>query len=383
MSRKHRRRKSGDARISRRSLPGTPPGTLVVDPEAPRPSIEIIAYGPDRILEQKIIDPESIRSFLQGWPVIWINVTGLGDVSIVAKIGEIFDLHRLALEDVVNVHQRAKVEQYQDHSFIVVREILGEEKFASEQVSIFLGRNFVITFQEQAGDPFDPVRDRIRKCVGRLRSAGPDHLAYALIDATIDHYFPVLERYGERLETLEEAVTTRPHSRLIAQIHDMRHGLLMLRRTVWPLREAINALHREPLPLITDETRLYLRDCYDHTVQIIDLLENYRDVASSLVEVYLSSLSHKTNEIVKVLTIFTAVFIPMTLIAGIYGMNFNTARSPWNMPELEWAWGYPFALGLMLAVAAGLLVYFRLRGWLGRERLEHKSYDPGDDSGRS
>jgi len=323
-----------------------------------------MAYGPDTLHEQEVADLQSLRGYLQSWPVTWVNVTGLGDTTIISRIGEIFNIHRLALEDVVNVHQRAKVEQYQDNYFIVVREIGDGGHLTSEQLSIFLGRNYVLTFQERAGDPFDPVRDRIRKGTGRIRSAGADHLTYALMDATIDHYFPVLEEFGERLEALEDAVMLRPEKQAMSRIHEMRQGLLTLRRAVWPLREAVNALHREPLPLISDETRLYLRDCYDHTIQIIDLLENYRDVASSLMEVYLSSLSNRTNEIVKVLTIFTALFIPLTLIAGIYGMNFHTDTSPWNMPELEWAWGYPFALGLMLVVALGLLLYFRKKGWI-------------------
>lgn len=341
---------------------------LVADPQACSPAIEVIAYSADSLVERRIGDIQEIPSFLKEWPVTWINVNGLGDSAVIAGIGEIFGLHRLALEDVINVHQRAKVDQYKDHCFVVVREIVAEERFTSEQISIFLGRNYVITFQESPGDPFDPVRDRIRKSIGRLRTAGPDHLVYALIDATIDHYFPVLESYGEKLEALEEDVIAQPDRRCVTRIYDLRHGLLVLRRTVWPLREAVNALYREPHALVSEETRLYLRDCYDHTVQIIDLLENYRDVASSLMEAYLSSLSNRTNEIVKVLTIFTAVFIPLTLVAGIYGMNFHTERSPWNMPELDWFMGYPFALGLMLVIALGLLLYFRTRGWLGPPR---------------
>jgi magnesium transporter len=368
MSRKNRRRKAKEAKFHRRSPPGSPPGTLIADPKASSPTIDVIAYNADRLMELRISDTNEIAPFVKEWPVTWINVTGLGDAAVIARIGEIFGLHRLALEDVINVHQRAKVEQFKDHCFIVVREISAEERFTSDQLSIFLGRNFVITFQETPVDPFDPVRERIRKSTGRIRTAGPDHLVYALIDATIDHYFPLLESYGEKLEALEEDVIAQPDRRCVTRIHDLRHGLLVLRRAVWPLREAVNGLYRESSALISEETRLYLRDCYDHTVQIIDLLENYRDVASSLMEAYLSSLSNRTNEIVKVLTIFTAVFIPLTLVAGIYGMNFHTERSPWNMPELDWFMGYPFALILMLAIALGMLLYFRRKGWLGPPR---------------
>lgn len=342
----------------------------MTDPQALKPSIQVLAYGPDQVFERHVHaeDLQSVRACLREYPVTWINIVGLGDASVIDQAGDMFDLHRLALEDVINVHQRAKVEQFKDYIFIVVRAIKAGETFSSEQVSLFLGRNYVLTFQEGAGNHFDAVRERIRKATGRIRTAGPDHLAYALIDATIDWYFPVLEHYGETLEALEDAVVARPDPHFIGQIHEMRYGLLTLRRAVWPLREAVNALCRDPLPLITEETRIYLRDCYDHTVQIIDLLESYRDVASSLMEVYLSSIGNRTNEIMKVLTIFTALFIPLTLIAGIYGMNFDTQRSPLNMPELRWAWGYPFSLGLMAAVAGGLMIYFRRRGWVGAEK---------------
>ena len=241
------------------------------------------------------------------------------------------------------------------------------DRLETEQLSLFLGQNYVLTFQERPGDSFDPVRDRIRRAGGWVRSAGPDYLAYALIDALIDNYFPVLEQYGERLETLEDEVITRPGPGLVAQIHEIKRDLLTLRRAIWPLRETVNSLVRDPIPLIRDETRIYLRDCYDHTVQIIDLLENYRDIASGLMEVYLSSVSNRLNEIMKILTMFTAFFIPLSLITGIYGMNFNGAISPLNMPELNWYLGYPYALGLMAVVAIGMLMYFRKKKWLGSQ----------------
>ena len=359
MSRKNHKRRTRALPFSRRSLPGSAPGTLIVDPNAPRSVVRAVAYGPDRIIEKDVDDVQTVRSLLTQWPVTWISVVGLGDLAVITKLGEIFNLHRLALEDVINVHQRPKVEQYKNYCYIVLRAIRDTEGFASEQISIFLGRNFVLSFQEQPGQYFDPVLARVREGKGRSRTAGSDYLTYALIDAIIDRYFPVLEKYGEMLESLEDAIVAQPAGRFFEQIHEMRHALLSLRRAAWPLRETMNTLYREPIPLIDEEERIYLRDCYDHMVQIIDLLENYRDVTSGLMEVYLSSISNRTNEIMKVLTIITAVFIPMTLIAGIYGMNFR------NLPELEWRLGYPFALCLMVLFAVGLLIFFKAKGWLG------------------
>ena len=365
MSHKNRKQRMHGSAFSRRSLPGSAPGTLIVDPNAPKSSIHVVAYDPQRVVEKDIEDVQMVRSFLGQWPVTWINVSGLGDLSVITKLGEIFNIHRLALEDVINVHQRPKVEQYKDYCYIVVRAVLEKEGYASEQVSIFLGKNFVLSFQEQARSYFDPIIVRIREGKGRTRTAGPDHLTYALIDAIIDGYFPVLERFGELVESLEDSIIAQPGAQFIEQIHDMRHGLLTLRRAAWPLREAMATLYRDPIPLIDDEERVYLRDCYDHMVQIIDLLENYRDVTSGLMEVYLSSISNRTNEIMKVLTSITVVLLPLTLIAGIYGMNFDTGASPWNMPELTWRAGYPFALGLMALVALILILYFRIKGWWG------------------
>jgi magnesium transporter len=379
MTKKDRRRWRRN-RIHRRQVPGSGPGSLVADPQSPKPAIRVIAYGPDGIVERSVDTPEGVREFLGVWPVTWVNVDGLGDLATITQLGTIFNLHVLAIEDVVNVHQRAKVEQYPDYYFIVGRMVELNARVETEQLSLFLGKNFVLTFQEIPGDCFEPVRERIRKAGGRIRNVGPDYLAYALIDAFVDHYFPVLEHYGENLEALEDEVILKPQREVITRIHDVKRDLLTLRRAAWPLREALTTLYRETTPLITAETRLYLRDCYDHSVQIIDLLENYRDIASSLTDIYLSSVSNRMNEIMKVLTIFTAVFIPLNLVAGIYGMNFNTERSPLNMPELNWYWGYPFALGLMALLASVMLVYFGNKGWLKSERHSHPA-EGGPDSG--
>ena len=365
MSRKrglHHGRKNGLRRITD---PGSAPGTLVVDPLAPRPDVRVMAYGPEAAQEVEVRDVRAIRAFLTKWPVIWVNVDGLGDASVIETLGEVFGLHRLALEDVLNVHQRPKAERYATNYFIVGRMIERADQLTTEQLSIFLGSNFVITFQERPGDCFDPVRERIRKKGGKIRESGPDYLAYALLDAFIDNYFPVLEDYGERLEELEAEVITRPTTETVARIHAAKRQLLVLRRALWPLREAVNVVGREESSLISAETRVYLRDCYDHTIQLIEILENFRDITSSLMDVYLSSVSNRMNEVMKVLAIFTAVFSPLTLIAGIYGMNFNPSSSPLNMPELNWYWGYVAALGSMAIVAVVLLAYFRRRGWLG------------------
>jgi len=376
MSRKSKRRKYVSG-IERRTSPGAPPGSLVVDPHAPLPIIRVIAYGSEAVHEELVEDVSRIGSYLGRQPVTWVNVDGLGDAAVIRKLGEIFGIHRLALEDIINSHQRAKVDQYDNHLFVVGRMVEMADHVETEQLSLFLGKSYVLTFQERVGDAFDPVRERIRKAGGRVRNAGPDYLAYALIDAFIDNYFPVLEKYGERLESIEEDVLSRPEPVLVSRMHEVKRDLLTLRRAIWPLRETINSLVREPSPFISDETRVYFRDCYDHTIQIIDLLENYRDVASGLMEVYLSSASNRLNEIMKILTMFTAFFIPLSLIAGIYGMNFNTARSPFNMPELNWYLGYPFVLGLMATVALGMVTFFRRKGWL-RSRLGSREPETRD-----
>ena len=359
MKRRSHGRKRKTEGIERRTPPGAAPGTIAVDPEAPRSLVRILAYGPDRVLEHEISDLSSIRALLESWPVTWVNVDGLGDAATIRALGEIFGLHRLSLEDVVNVHQRAKAEPYESYYFIVGRMAELGDRFGTEQLSLFLGKNYVLTFQERPGDCFDPLRERIRKGGGQVRCCGPDYLAYTLLDSFIDNYFPLLERYGERLEGLEDEVVLNPDRQLVSRIHEVKRDLLLLRRAVWPLREAIGSLVRESSTLIGQETRIYLRDCYDHAIQIIDLLENYRDIASSLMEVYLSSVSNRLNEIMKVLTIFTTLFIPLTFISSIYGMNFR------HMPELDWRYGYALAWAIMLGVAGAMFYYFRRKGWFG------------------
>jgi len=352
----------------RRAPPGSSPGTLVADPEAQRQVVRVIGYGPADVHEIAAARLEDIASSRGKWPVVWVNVDGLADLDFIRAIGGMFGLHRLALEDVVNVHQRPKVEEYDDHLFVVSRMMAVDDAPHTEQIAMFLGTGYLLTFQEKAGDCFDGIRDRIRRHRGLIRESGADYLAYALLDAVIDGYFPVLEDYGEELEILEDTVLAAPLREHVGQIHEMKRNFLTLRRAIWPQREMISALSRNASKQVSDQTRVYLRDCYDHTIQLIDILETYREVASGLVDVYLSSVSARMNEIMKVLTIIATIFIPLGFIASVYGMNFKPEVSPWNMPELSWYYGYPIALGLMIAVALGLLYFFRRRGWLGGDR---------------
>lgn len=353
---------------TRRAPPGSAPGTLVPDPAAVRPLVRLFGYGPEKFEEQEVADIETLRAYVNRWPVLWVNVDGLADLGLLESLGEAFGLHRLALEDVINLHQRPKIEDYEDHVFIVTRMLISADSPATEQISMFLGKGFLLTFQERRGDCFDLVRNRIRQHRGRIRSSGADYLAYSLLDAAVDGYFPALEVCGERLETLENRVMETHDTMRFVQIHDMKRDLLAFRRVIWPLREMVNALAREETPHVTDATRVYLRDCYDHTIQLMDLVETYREVASSLVDVYLSSASARMNEVMKVLTIIATIFIPLSFVASLYGMNFDPKVSPWNMPELGWYLGYPFALALMALIAGGLIWYFHRKGWMRRRR---------------
>ncbi len=348
--------------IHRKHPPGASPGTLHIDAGAPKPVIRAFAYGPDRCAEIEVADPAALGDYVGKWPVVWVNVDGLGDEAMLRRLAELFGMHRLALEDVVNVHQRAKVEPYDKHLFIVARMVHLQEHVVTEQVSILLGDNYVVTFQEgHPGDSFEMVRERLRSGRGPIRSAGPGYLAYALLDALIDAYFPVAEVFGERIEDLEDRVLARPDPSVVASIHAVKRDLLSLRRAMWPHREAVNSLLREESRFIDSETRLYLRDCYDHTIQLLDIIETYRELTTGLLDIYLSSISNRLSEIVKVLTIFAAIFAPLTFIAGVYGMNLM-------MPEQNWPWAYPAVLALMAGVAGVLFLFFRRRGWIGRRQ---------------
>ncbi|HMJ14060.1 MAG TPA: magnesium/cobalt transporter CorA [Polyangiaceae bacterium] len=352
----------------RRALkPGLSPGTLIIDPNAPRPQIKLTAYDSESLVERDIEDLDEISAALSTYRVVWVNVVGLGDAGIIEKIGKVFGLHRLALEDVVNIDQRPKVEHYGDYLFMVARMPTLEERLSTEQVSLFLGAKFVLTFDEHPGDCLNPVRERLRNKRGKIRDSGADYLAYALLDAIIDAYFPIIETYGERLELLEDAAVRGTSRDTPSRLLMVRHDLLLFRRAAWPLRDMLSSLYRDETPLMSADTRVYIRDCYDHSIQLIDVIETYREVTSGLMDLYMSGMSNRMNEVMKVLTMMATVFIPLTFIAGIYGMNFNTRSSPWNMPELEWYWGYPACLLLMMVTAALLVYYFYRKGWLARE----------------
>jgi len=327
--------------------------------------MDYLSYDEVACIEKAADDVGALKRVVGSRTVTWINVNGLADIALIEAIGKLFNLHQLALEDVINVHQRPKVEEYDEQLFIVTRMLPEPTSKETEQVSMFLGKGYVVTFQERPGDVFEPVRQRLRRDGGQIRKLGADYLVYALLDAVIDGYFPVLERRGEEVEHLEDLVVSKPREALLSVIHETKRDLLDLRRAVWPQREMLSALMRQDGGFIEERTKVYLRDCYDHVVQLIDIIETYREICSGLVETYLSSLSNRMNEIMKVLTIMATVFIPLSFIAGLYGMNFDPKASPWNMPELGWKYGYPFALGLMIAVAAGLLWSFWWRGWFG------------------
>jgi len=347
--------------------PGSTPGTLSIEDGAPEPVIILIDYCEANALRIQLDDPEAAIPYLDSDSVSWVDVQGLGSEDVLQRMGQVFDLHPLVLEDVVNVPQRPKVEEFGHQLLIIARMVTPDDDgkgFIGEQVSFILGQHYLLTVQEEpAHDAFGPVRERIRTNKGLIRRQNADYLAYALLDAIIDGFFPVLEYYGERIEELEDEVVANPSRKTLEKIHELKRELLTLRRAIWPQRDAINMLIRDGSPLISDEVRIYLRDCYDHAVQVMDMVETYRELASSLMDVYLSSVSNKMNEVMKLLTIISTIFIPLTFIAGIYGMNFNTEKSPLNMPELNWFWGYPICILAMVLIAGGLVIFFWRRGW--------------------
>ncbi|HSM18387.1 MAG TPA: magnesium/cobalt transporter CorA [Gemmatimonadales bacterium] len=338
---------------------GSPPGTLVAHPDAAAPTIRVMAFGPDELIEEEVATPEQIHRLLGRHPVVWVNVDGLGSAETVQSIGELFRLHPLALEDVLHTRQRPKLEDYDDHLYVILLMAEYHERLETEQMSLFLGTNFVVTFQEHPGDSFNTIRTRLREKRGQIRNRDADYLAYSLIDAVIDGYFPVLESYGDLLDSIERDIGYRPTTDALGDVQTTKRELRRLRRAIWPVRDFLSTLQREPSPLISEHSVVYFRDCSDHAVRILDLVESYREWSSDLTELFISTVNMRMNDIMRVLTIMATIFIPLTFVAGVYGMNFR------RMPELEWSLGYPLVMAGMAALGIALLIYFRRKGWLG------------------
>jgi magnesium transporter len=356
-----------------RIRPGAPPGTLVAAESAAPAVISVMSLGPGAIEWERVPTIDAALARLTPGTVTWINVDGLGDLAILARLGERLGLHPLALEDVLNVPQRPKAERFEKHMFVVMRTMrlerpreaaagaaLAAAPILDEQISLFFGTDWVVTIQERAdGDCFGGVREAVRQGRGRAREAGADYLAYLLIDAVVDAYFPVLDALAERMYALEEeALAARsPAVQTLLRLTNLRHDLVAVRRAVWPMREVATVLQREESGLISPETRVFLRDVYDHAVQALEIVESLRETAVSVMEVFLSVQNQRLNEVMKVLTVIATIFIPLTFIASIYGMNFK------HMPELDAWWGYPAVLGVMLLTGGGMIAFFRRRGW--------------------
>ena len=349
------------------SPPGALPGTLRIPEDALPTELFLISYSPEAVHTATIDHPEECRGIGDPQDVSWLDARGLGTETKLLQMSQTLGFHPLMLEDIVNVPHRPKIDFYDGKILIIMQMVRPKPTgsgVSSEQVSFVLGENFLVTFQEEPEwDSFDPVRDRIRRGNGTIRRQNVDYLAYALLDTIVDSFFPVLEIIGETLEELEEEVVDNPTSQTIEKIHRMRRGLMKLRRYIWPQRSVINGLIRDSDKLISQEVRVYLQDVYDHIVQVVDIIESYREIASSLMDVYLSSINNRMNEVMKLLTVISSIFIPLTFIAGVYGMNFNPEKSPFNMPELEWYWGYAICLAVMATIAALQIYFFWKRGW--------------------
>jgi magnesium transporter len=342
---------------------GLPPGSLVyVGDKVPKGTrIRVIDYDEVNYEQNEVQDIKDILKYKKTNTITWINFDGVHNPELIEKVGKEFNLHPLVMEDILNTDQRAKIDDYDDYIFVVARmfyNIRGINEVHSEQISIVIGKNFILSFQETEGDVFDLLRDRLKLNKGRARKLGSDYLGYCLIDLIVDNYFSIIEKIGEDLEGIEEELTGEPDPNTLQRIHDIKQRMIFLRKSVWPLREAVGRFQRLENALITNETRIYLRDVYDHTIQVIDTVESYRDTTSSMIDIYLSSISYKMNEIMKVLTIISTIFIPLTFIAGVYGMNFQV------MPEIYWNYGYYAILGVMATVGISMLYYFKRRKWI-------------------
>lgn len=341
---------------------GLPPGSLIYvgEQKVERPILSAIDYTSETFQWQKDIDLATCLALKDSASVSWINLDGIHEIDQLEAIGKVFELHPLALEDVLNTGHPPKFEEFDNHALIITKMFYFEEqdcRIMAEQISILLTEKNLLTFQERPGDVFDGVRDRLQRKTGRIRQRGADYLAYCLVDSVVDSYFHVLEKIGDRLDQLEAELISQPTQDLLHQVHHLKGQLGFLRKAIWPMREMVgNLLHSES-GLLVESTNVFLRDLYDHAVQTLDIVESYRETASGLVDLYMSSVSQRTNEVMQVLTIMASIFIPLTFIAGIYGMNFEL------MPELKWRYGYPMVWGLMLLCAIGMLLFFKRKKW--------------------
>ena len=351
-------------RLKKRSgKAGLPPGSLIHigDRLTEKIKITVFDYDEAHLQEKEIKTVGECRQFKDSPTVAWIQIEGIHDTQILEELGAVFGLHPLTLEDILNTDQRPKMEDFCEYIYIVLKTFYNHadenNETTSEQISIILGPTFVISFQEKETDIFKPIRERIRAGKGRLRKSGADYLAYSLIDTIVDNYFTILEHLGEKIEIIEESLVKNPSTQTLQAIQHLKREMIFLRKSVWPLRETISSLERTECQLIQEATGLFLKDIYDHTIQVIDTIETFRDMLSGILDIYLSSISNRMNEIMKVLTIIATIFMPLTFLAGVYGMNFK------YMPELEWHWGYFFILGIMITIAVSMLVYFRKKRW--------------------
>jgi magnesium transporter len=346
---------------------GAPPGTVVFigDQKTEQVTIEIIDYDGDKFEQKFVAAVEDCFPFKESSTVSWININGIHDVEQIQRLGEHFEIHPLILEDISNTGHRPKIEDGGNFIFVILKMLSHDEKnkIVSEQASLLMGKNLVITFQEKAGDVFDPVRERIKR-LPRKRFLNADYLAYALMDIVVDNYFVILEQFGDTLEVLEDEFVNDPSPENLETIHDLKYQLIFMRKTFWPLREVIGGLERTESKLMKKEIRPYLRDLYEHTIQVIDTSEIYREMVSGLLDIYLSSVSNKMNQVMKVLTIMATIFIPLGFLAGVYGMNFNTDTSPFNMPELSFRYGYILFWLVALVIGFGLFFFFKRKKWL-------------------
>ena len=342
---------------------GMSPGSLVHvgEQKIDKARISAMNYDQNRLEEKELKRIEESFAYKDTAPVTWINIDGLHDVELIEKVGTHFGIHPLTLEDIVNTGQRPKVEDFEDYIYLVFKMLKFDDTtghIASEQVSLILGPHYLISFQEAEGDVFNFVRERIRKGRVRIRKSGPDYLAYALIDAIVDHYFLILEKIGEKIELFEDRVHEEPTPEVLQNIHVLKREIIYFRKQVWPMREVLNVWQKTESPLMQEAHKVFISDVYDHTIQVIDTIESFRDIIGGMMDLYLSTLSNRMNEVMKVLTIMATIFIPLTFVAGIYGMNFKF------MPELEWKWSYPVLWILLVVIFVSMLFYFKRKKWL-------------------